>query len=423
MMIGPVPSEIGHYKFGQIIGRGTYSLVYQAFESTTGLEVAIKILDKSGCFSASLFKREVLIYKEIDHPLIAQLFETCEDEKFFYIVMEKCSGMTLLEYINSQGKLNEKDIMHFFTQLVSIMDYLHSTAHILHRDLKAENLMIDSTKNMKLIDFGFAKQFSEENPQTSTICGSYLYTAPEVLSGQKYSTPADVWSMGVIIYAMAESKFPFLATSPAEVIKLASTTVPIFRSKISPELQGIIKGMLEKNQLKRLTIEQIKDSQLFSRASVVSKLNFLKSPSLKVSINEVDKDNIDNNIIEFMQQQAISTDFILDELIANNFSKKTALYKLLRRNKINTLLIKEPSCQRSPLMFSSRPCSQLNLKSLGCDSIENNSFSTIRRQFKLTQRHTIYTNKNRPTIIQPSGIKTAFSKSFGRNLNLYRLNQ
>jgi BR serine/threonine kinase len=136
----------------------------------------------------------------VDHPHLLKLVDVLESPRHFYMVLEYAEKGELFEYLVAQGHLSEDIAMRFFRQIIYALEYLHSLG-ICHRDLKPENILLDANLNMKIADFGFARFVKSNIAETS--CGSPHYAAPEVIAGLPYDgRAADVWSCGVILYAL-----------------------------------------------------------------------------------------------------------------------------------------------------------------------------------------------------------------------------
>lgn len=154
--------QIKQYKLLKTIGKGNFARVMLARHLPTGIEVAIKIIDKTQLNSNSLEKlfREVSIMKLLNHPNIVKLFEVIETEKTLYLAMEYINNGEVFEYLVKNGRMKENIARQKFKQIVSAVQYLHSK-NIIHRDLKAENLLLDSNMDVKIVDFGFSNMFVE----------------------------------------------------------------------------------------------------------------------------------------------------------------------------------------------------------------------------------------------------------------------
>lgn len=155
-------SQIGKYKLLKTIGKGNFARVMLARHMLTNSDVAIKIIDKTQLNPNSLEKlfREVSIMKILSHPNIVKLYEVIETDKTLYLVMEYVNNGEVFEYLVKNGRMKENVARQKFRQIVSAVQYLHSKK-IIHRDLKAENLLLDSNLDVKIVDFGFSNMFVE----------------------------------------------------------------------------------------------------------------------------------------------------------------------------------------------------------------------------------------------------------------------
>lgn len=170
-----VPKLLGNYQFLEHIGRGGMALVWKGIHIPSKLIVAIKIIPKSHLETSKKemrFRREVELMKQMDHPLIVQLYQTLEDENNHYLIMEYLPNGNLDDYIKSRGPLPESMIGRLFSQIYSVLFYLHKTVKVSHRDLKAENILFDQNYNIRVIDFGLSTTFVDENTEFFTRCGS-----------------------------------------------------------------------------------------------------------------------------------------------------------------------------------------------------------------------------------------------------------
>ena len=168
-------TNLDYYGIGDVVGMGSFSTVRIAEHKVTGTKVAVKIIPRRNFDDPNhleRFKREVDIIKDLDHPFISEFFEQFEDNDNFYIVMEYVENGNMLDFVNNGGALSEEQARLYFCQLISVLEYLHTEKHIMHRDLKAENILIDRNNNIRLIDFGLSNTFSKANPYLKTSCGS-----------------------------------------------------------------------------------------------------------------------------------------------------------------------------------------------------------------------------------------------------------
>ena len=196
--------EVGDYIIGRTLGSGTTGKVKVAERKETGEQVAIKIIKKSQ-FDAKpdlqrKIRREIALMRLMDHPNLLRLVDVCESNRHLFIVLEYAAHGELFDYLVARRRLSEEVALNFFRQIIYGLEYLHVHA-ICHRDLKPENILLDEFDNIKIADFGFARWMRANIAETS--CGSPHYAAPEVIKGINYDGRcADVWSCGVILYAL-----------------------------------------------------------------------------------------------------------------------------------------------------------------------------------------------------------------------------
>uniref|UniRef100_A0A8C8DF96 Protein kinase domain-containing protein n=1 Tax=Oncorhynchus tshawytscha TaxID=74940 RepID=A0A8C8DF96_ONCTS len=199
---------------------------------------------------------EIAILKLIEHPHVLKLHDVYENNKYLYLVLEHVSGGELFDYLVKKGRLTPKEARKFFRQIISALDFCHSHS-ICHRDLKPENLLLDEKNNIRIADFGMASlQVGDSLLETS--CGSPHYACPEVIRGEKYDgRRADVWSCGVILFALLVGALPFDHDNLRQLLEKVKSGVFHMPHFIPPDCQALLKGMIEVNPDKRLTLEAI----------------------------------------------------------------------------------------------------------------------------------------------------------------------
>ncbi|XP_061532583.1 serine/threonine-protein kinase BRSK2 isoform X4 [Phycodurus eques] len=252
----PHANYVGPYRLEKTLGKGQTGLVKLGVHCVTCQKVAIKIVNREKLSESVLMKveREIAILKLIEHPHVLKLHDVYENKKYLYLVLEHVSGGELFDYLVKKGRLTPKEARKFFRQIMSALDFCHS--HSIW-DLKPENLLLDEKNNIRIADFGMASlQVGDSLLETS--CGSPHYACPEVIRGEKYDgRKADVWSCGVILFALLVGALPFdddNLRNLLEKVKLGVFHMPHF---IPPDCQNLLRGMIEVDASKRLTLEQI----------------------------------------------------------------------------------------------------------------------------------------------------------------------
>ncbi|XP_068569068.1 MAP/microtubule affinity-regulating kinase 4 isoform X1 [Cebidichthys violaceus] len=315
--------HIGNYRLLKTIGKGNFAKVKLARHILTGREVAIKIIDKTQLNPTSLQKlfREVRIMKTLNHPNIVQLFEVIETEKTLYLIMEYASGGEVFDYLVAHGRMKEKEARAKFRQIVSAVHYCH-LKNIVHRDLKAENLLLDADANIKIADFGFSNEFMAGS-KLDTFCGSPPYAAPELFQGKKYDGPeVDIWSLGVILYTLVSGSLPFDGQNLKELrerVLRGKYRVPFY---MSTDCEGILRRFLVLNPSKRCSLEQIMKDKWINIG--------YDGEDLKPHAEPVEDLN-NTSRIDVMVGMGFTRDEIRDSLSSQKYNEVTATYLLLGR--------------------------------------------------------------------------------------------
>ncbi|CAJ0943426.1 unnamed protein product [Ranitomeya imitator] len=376
----PEEPHVGNYRLLRTIGKGNFAKVKLGRHVLTGREVAIKIIDKTQLNPSSLQKlfREVRIMKGLNHPNIVKLFEVIETEKTLYLIMEYASGGEVFDYLVSHGRMKEKEARAKFRQhrlssskkgdsrkvtrtpaknakglntarsparrrgksqrlripnrylwvlevIVSAVHYCHQK-NIVHRDLKAENLLLDSEANIKIADFGFSNEFTPGG-KLDTFCGSPPYAAPELFQGKRYNGPeVDVWSLGVILYTLVSGSLPFDGQNLKELrerVLRGKYRVPFY---MSTDCESVLRRFLVLNPTKRCTLEQIMNDKWMNIGFDSDDLKPYKEP---------EEDHADPKRIEIMLEMGYSREEIKDALNSNKYNEVMATYLLLGRKAEN----------------------------------------------------------------------------------------
>ncbi|XP_063804610.1 MAP/microtubule affinity-regulating kinase 3 isoform X11 [Pseudophryne corroboree] len=375
--------HIGNYRLLKTIGKGNFAKVKLARHILTGREVAIKIIDKTQLNPTSLQKlfREVRIMKILNHPNIVKLFEVIETEKTLYLIMEYASGGEVFDYLVAHGRMKEKEARAKFRQIVSAVQYCHQK-HIVHRDLKAENLLLDADMNIKIADFGFSNEFTVGN-KLDTFCGSPPYAAPELFQGKKYDGPeVDVWSLGVILYTLVSGSLPFDGQNLKELrerVLRGKYRIPFY---MSTDCENLLKRFLVLNPTKRGTLEQIMKDRWINAGHEEDELKPFVEPELDIA---------DQKRIDIMVGMGYSREEIQESLSKMKYDEITATYLLLGRK--STELDASDSSSSSNLSLAKvRPSSDLN------NSTGQSPHHKVQRSISSSQKQRRYSDHAGPAI-------------------------
>ncbi|XP_061586169.1 maternal embryonic leucine zipper kinase isoform X2 [Cololabis saira] len=250
-----------YYEVYETIGSGGFAKVKLGRHILTGEKVAIKIMNKKDLGNdLPRVKVEIDAMKNLSHQHICRLYHVIETSTQIFMVLEYCPGGELFDYIIAKDRLSEQETRVFFRQIVSALAYVHSQGYA-HRDLKPENLLIDEDHNLKLIDFGLcAKPKGGLGYELMTCCGSPAYAAPELIQGKAYiGSEADVWSMGVLLFALLCGYLPFDDDNCVVLYRKISRGRYDNPQWLSPGSTLLLNQMMQVDPKRRLTVRQLLD--------------------------------------------------------------------------------------------------------------------------------------------------------------------
>jgi len=260
--------RIGHYRLGKNLGIGSFGKVRLAEHQLTGHKVAVKILNRNRIRQLEMdekVRREIKILKLFYHPHIIRLYEVIYTPTDIYMVMEFVPGGELFDFIVSNGRLSEPRARTMFQQLISGVEYCHQHM-VVHRDLKPENLLLDADQQLRIADFGLSNVM-KDGDFFKTSCGSPNYAAPEVISGRLYAGPeVDVWSCGVILYALLCGSLPFDDENIPNLFKKIKGGIFTLPGHMSDDIKDLISRMLVVDPLQRITIPEIRRHRWFTES-------------------------------------------------------------------------------------------------------------------------------------------------------------
>ncbi|XP_077963620.1 serine/threonine-protein kinase SIK3 homolog isoform X9 [Gasterosteus aculeatus] len=340
----PPPARVGHYEIERTIGKGNFAVVKLATHIITKAKVAIKIVDKTQLDDENLKKifREVQIMKLLKHPHIIRLYQVMETERMIYLVTEYASGGEIFDHLVAHGRMAEKDARKKFKQIVAAVHFCHCR-NIVHRDLKAENLLLDHNLNIKIADFGFSNLFAR-GQLLKTWCGSPPYAAPELFEGKEYDGPkVDIWSLGVVLYVLVCGALPFdgstLQNLRARVLS-GKFRIPFF---MSTDCEYLIRHMLVLEPSRRLTLEQICKNKWMRLGDPDPDFDRLIAECEQVK-TEREVELINEQVLKAMCEMGLDRERTLQSLQTDAYDHYSAIYSLLadRLKKHKTLLVAPP---------------------------------------------------------------------------------
>ena len=291
------PTKINFYKYGRLIGQGAFGKVNIGLNVLSGRVVAIKSFNKDKLTINSENMKKIMyetnLMQKLNHPNITKILEMFEDDKYILIIMEYINGGNLFSFVKKRRKLSEKIAKFLFRQIILGIKHIHSK-NIVHRDIKLENILIDLNNRVKICDFGIGVILRSEDELLYDQCGTPMYMAPEIILSSKKKGyrgfPVDIWSSGIALYIMLSGTLPFniknkskkerknmknsgnsengenyeenddISLSNNNNYELQYSIInknPKTIEKISDEARDILRGLLNKDPDKRLTIDEI----------------------------------------------------------------------------------------------------------------------------------------------------------------------
>lgn len=257
--VSPYAALDGQYELHETIGSGGFAKVKVATHLLTGEKVAIKIMDKRqlGDDLPRIYL-EIDAMKQLTHRHVCKLYQVLETDAKIFMILEYCPGGELFDYIVERDRLEEDDARMFFRQIASAVAYIHNMGYA-HRDLKPENLLLDDEQNLKLIDFGLcANPAGGMDQRLATCCGSPAYAAPELVSGRHYlGSEADIWSMGVLLYALLCGFLPFDDENLGALYRKIQAGMYEKPEWLSPGSRDFLSVMLQVEPKRRISVTQL----------------------------------------------------------------------------------------------------------------------------------------------------------------------
>ncbi|CCU76789.1 putative serine-threonine protein kinase [Blumeria hordei DH14] len=311
---------VGNYALGRLIGKGSFGKVYLASHKlTNGSKVVLKSAKKDD----SNLAREIHHHRQFIHPHIARLYEVIITENLVWLVLEYCPGDELYNYLLKHGTLSVEKVQKVFTQLVGAVAYVHA-ASCVHRDLKLENIMLDRNENVKLCDFGFTREYEGKGNYLQTYCGTVAYSAPEMLKGEKYAgEKVDVWSLGVILYALLCGELPFDEDDENATRMKILTSEPKWPNHLTPDARSLLGLLLSKRTLIRPTLSDILEHP-FLNEYAPQQLAILKHKHPPPFSTQLEKETLQR-----MRSAGVDVDQVIENVMAKSCDALAGWWALL----------------------------------------------------------------------------------------------
>lgn len=251
--------SLGGYQLDEEIGHGSMGVVYRGKQIALGREVAIKVLPKTLARDASFvarFIREAQIIAGLNHPNIVQIYDAGQQNKLLYFVMEYVQGPTLSSLLHLDGTIAQHMAVEYTAQIADALDAAYKERHVIHRDVKPENLMLNRWGKIKVMDFGLARATGHQKITVAkTLVGSIYYASPEQVRGENLDNRSDIYALGVVLYEMVTGQRPFTGRSMPELTQAIIQGNPkppsALNSAISPRLEQIILKALSLHRQQR----------------------------------------------------------------------------------------------------------------------------------------------------------------------------
>ncbi|BGO91156.1 serine/threonine-protein kinase gin4 [Rhodotorula toruloides] len=430
------PSMVGQWRMGKTVGEGSSGRVKLAKHKLTGQYAAVKIVpkprrkgdqDKVEKADKMLLgiEREIVIMKLIEHPNVLRLLDVYETTHELYLIMEYVEGGELFDYLVRKKRLHADEARHYFQQIISGVDYCHRF-NICHRDLKPENLLLDKEKNIKIADFGMAA-LEREGRLLETSCGSPHYASPEIVAGENYhGSSSDIWSCGIILYALLTGVLPFDHADIRTLLSLVKRGEYYMPPELPRDAQDLIRRMLVVDPEKRIRMDEIRAHPWVTRKP--PRLIYGVPPPAPPDVNQIARpvgsvDEIDPEILGNLRTlwQGAGEREIVQELLSPEKTWEKVFYCLLYRYRTRSLEnynmddeeIRKPrrTAEKRQHVVASGPVATRNRRSRG--SISNIAAVSPTKRPKTGSPPPVTRPAPPPPVIRPGPSSTTPSSSPG----------
>ncbi|TPX07045.1 uncharacterized protein E0L32_011033 [Thyridium curvatum] len=282
-----------------------------------------QVVLKSAKKDDSNLAREIHHHRQFVHPHIARLYEVIVTESLVWLVLEYCPGDELYNYLLKHGKLPVDKVQKTFTQLVGAVSYVHMQSCV-HRDLKLENILLDKHENVKLVDFGFTREYEGKSNYLQTFCGTIAYSAPEMLKGEKYAgEKVDIWSLGVILYALLCGELPFDDDDDNVTRTRILSEEPRYPDHIPPDALALLKKLLSKRPLLRPSLPDILNDPFLSEHAPQQQI------VLKLQRPAPFSTPLEKETLQRMRSAGVDIDSVIESVLAQKCDTLAGWWTLL----------------------------------------------------------------------------------------------
>lgn len=290
-------TSISDFEQLKVIGRGTFGKVILAKSKVDEQVYALKCIKKMnvvGSRSLKYLKLEKRILEQVDHPFIIKMHKTFQDDHKIYFLFDYCNGGELFFHLQRRRRFAEDMVRFYAAQIYLALTYLHKLG-VIYRDLKPENLVLDSYGNIKLVDFGLARDEINYDSKLYSVCGTNEYIPPEVINGEMYSFEFDWWGFGVIIYELLFGHPPFVdASGNRSIIFYKICKAEPYYGNISQDTKDLLKLLLDKDPKKRIRPADIPKHRFFKSINFEDIMNLkICPPIIPIVKNDKDCSNFD----------------------------------------------------------------------------------------------------------------------------------
>ena len=388
---GVVPSStavMDMYMVGKVVGVGSYGKVRAAWHRLTGSKVAIKTYDKSKLKDPAHWKRvhsEIKIMEQVSHPRIARMYEAVETPKRMHLIMECLDGGNLCSYVKAKRRLTEDDSRKIFFQILQSIEHLHMLG-VTHRDIKLENVLFANSNDIKLIDFGFST-VCQPGKRLKVFCGTPSYMAPEIVRRTEYEgKPVDMWSLGILLYALLCGCFPFRAKSYPDLYRRIARGTFAIPEELSASVKDLLNQFLTVDVSQRITASAaMRHSWLQVQLATSPDINKLRLET-PILISDKPSDDIDEQTLTELDKFGLGKDEVIRLVLTKTHSSIATFYYLLL----------DVNLQKRRAMMAKRGASASSKGRSSSSSGSNNLSSSKGETYLLQQSQGSGSNSMRP---------------------------